>query len=429
MGGNQMRISRILGVGVLGLSLAAAATSAKAEEITLWSHWADHETKVNFVEEAAKRFEKNNPGHTVKISWYQKNPLYAALKASLQAGTGPDIFYCEPNQTEYIDNDLILALDDQLNWGDIEQWARDSWTFGGKAYALPLEAFTVELYYDKDRMKELGVDLGESKQLDQATFLDVVKKAADKGVTPIVQGVGDRPFPGAYLLHELILKKIGRDDYQKLWSGDVKFSDPRVVEVLNYVRQLVDAGAYPKSFSTLKLGESHYYFHTKPGGLMFPMGSWYTSRAFNPAEKGGQPENFSLGIMQMPVPDGAECPECKTSAIGGSFCINSGTKNPELAVAVLNEMATVDMGTRWLADILVQTGVKSDASKIEGKYKPYFEELQAINADAKFFAGIPQHHIKGQCAETFAQVLNAAFPAGQIGVDQAVQMMDEACKK
>jgi hypothetical protein len=34
-----------------------------------------------------------------------------------------------------------------------------------------------------------------------------------------------------------------------------------------------------------------------------------------------------------------------------------------------------------------------------------------------------------ECAETFTQVLNAAFPAGQIGVDQAVQMMDEACKK
>jgi len=422
-----MRISRILGAGALGLSLAAAAPSAKAAEITLWSHWADHQTKVAFVEEAAKRFEKNNPDHTVKISWYQKNPLYAALKASMQAGTAPDVFYCEPSQTEYIDNDLIMPLDDHLNWDNIEQWARDSWTFDGKSYALPLEAFTVELYYNTDKMKELGVDLGGDKQIDHAAFMDVIKKARAAGVTPIVQGVGDRPYPGAYFTHEMILKKIGSEDYGKLWSGEVKFSDPRVVEVFNYVKSLVDAGAYPKSFSTLKLGESHYYFHTKPGGLMFPMGSWYTSRAFNPPEQGGQPEDFPLGIMKMPVPDGADCPECKTSAIGGSFCINSGSDNPELAVALLNEMATVDMGTKWLADILVQTGVKSDASKITGQYKPYFEELQTINADAKFFTGIPLHHIKGQCAETFKQVMNGAFPAGQIGVDQTVQMMDQAC--
>ncbi len=425
-----MRISRTaVHAAALGLSVALAAGSAKAEEITLWSHWADHDTKVAFVEEAARRFEANNPGHTVKISWYQKNPLYAALKGALQAGTGPDIFYCEPNQTEYIDNGFLFPLDDDLNWANVEDWARKSWTFGGKTYALPLEAFTVEMYYNTEKMKELGVDLPASKQVDQAAFLDIVKKSAAAGVTPIVQGVGDRPFPGAYLLHELILKKIGAEDYQKLWNGELGFGDPRVREVFAYVRELVDAGAYPKSFSTLKLGESHYYFHTQPGGLMFPMGSWYTSRAFNPPDKGGQPENFPLGIMKVAAPDGAACPECKTSAIGGSFCVNAESKDPKLAAGVLNEMATVEMGTKWLATILVQTGVKSDASQITGQYRPYFEELQEINKDAEFFVGIPQHHIQGQCAETFAQVMNAAFPAGQIGVDEAISLMDQACKK
>ncbi|MCB1807500.1 MAG: ABC transporter substrate-binding protein, partial [Candidatus Competibacteraceae bacterium] len=78
-----------------------------------------------------------------------------------------------------------------------------------------------------------------------------------------------------------------------------------------------------------------------------------------------------------------------------------------------------EMGTQWLATILVQTGIKSDASQITGQYKPYFEELEALNANARFFVGIPQHHIKGQCAETFKQVMNAAFPAGQIDVDDA----------
>ena len=37
-----------------------------------------------------------------------------------------------------------------------------------------------------------------------------------------------------------------------------------MVGVFKWVKALVDAGAYPKNFMTLKLGESHYYFYQKP---------------------------------------------------------------------------------------------------------------------------------------------------------------------
>ena len=420
-----------LAVRLLGPSALAAmtltATGSAAQELQLWSHWADHETKVQFVEEAVQRFEEQHQGASVKISWYQKPPLQAALAASLQAGEGPDIFYCEPSWSEYVDNGMLHALDDIVNWSNVEDWARNSWTFGGTTYGLPLEVSTVELYYDKDKLAELGIELPENKQLDQAAFEEVVGKAADAGITPIVQGVGDRPYPGAYLLHETLLKKLGADDYGKLMNGELSFKDPRVVASFQFVKDLVDMGGYPKSFSTLKLGESHYYFHTNPGGLLFPMGSWYTSRAFNPPDKGGQPEDFPLGIMHFPAPTDAACPECRSINVAGSYCVNADTEHPELAGAVLSEMATPEMGTRWLTTVLVQTGVKSDAGAISGKYKPYFDELTAINQDAEYFIGGPLDFMKGQCGETFKQVMNAAFPAGQIGVEQATEMMDAAC--
>lgn len=417
---------RLLVPSTLAL-LTAAGNGVAAQELQLWSHWADHETKVQFVEEAVRRFEEQHPDASVKISWYQKPPLQAALAASLQAGEGPDIFYCEPAWSEYVDSGFLHPLDEIVDWSNVEDWARNSWTFDGVTYGLPLEVSTVEMYYNKDKLAELGVALPEDKQLDQAAFTELVSKAADAGITPIVQGVGDRPYPGAYLLHETLLKKLGPDDYGKLMTGALSFKDPRVVASFQFVKDLVDMGAYPKSFSTLKLGESHYYFHTNPGGLLFPMGSWYTSRAFNPVDKGGQPENFPLGIMEFPVPDDAACPECKTINVAGSYCINADSEHPELAGAVLSEMATPDMGTRWLTTVLVQTGVKSDPGAISGKYKPYFDELTALNADTEYFVGAPLDFMKGQCGETFTQVMNAAFPAGQIGVEQATEMMDAAC--
>jgi multiple sugar transport system substrate-binding protein len=181
------------------------------------------------------------------------------------------------------------------------------------------------MYYNTDELAKLGVELPASKQFDQAAFEDLVRQAADAGITPIVAGIGDRPYPGAYMLAETLLKKLGKDDYGRLLQGGLSFKDPRVIEAFQFVGDLVEQGGYPKSFSTLKLGESHYYFHTNPGGLLFPMGSWYTSRAFNPPDKGGQPEDFPLGLMRFPAPDGADCPKCKTLSVGGSFCINANS--------------------------------------------------------------------------------------------------------
>ena len=184
---------------------------ARAEDVTLevWSHEADEPAKVAFRELAARNLEKAHPGVKVKITWYEKNPLFAALKTALPAGKGPDVFYLEPDQTEYITAGYIVPLDDLVNWNNIEPWARKVWTHDGKTYGIPQEAYTVELYYNKDMLKQLGVTLPANAQFTQSQFLELVKKARAAGMTPISQGVGDRPYPGAYITVEALLRKLG----------------------------------------------------------------------------------------------------------------------------------------------------------------------------------------------------------------------------
>jgi multiple sugar transport system substrate-binding protein len=424
--------TRWLAVGALVIALgisASASVSAGEITLTMWSHEASEPAKVAWREGAARNFEAKNPGVKVKITWYEKEALYAALKTALRAGQAPDLFYMEPDQTEYIENGFLLPLNDLVNWGNIYDWARAVWTYDGKTYGLPQEVYTIELYYNKDLMNKLGVTLPPNGQVGQAQFLEIVKKSVAANITPIAQGVGDRPYPGAYVINQSLLEKLGRDDYGKLLKGKLSYKDPRIVEVLTYVKELVNAGAYPKSFATLKLGESHYYFHTKPGALMFPMGAFYTGRAFVPPDKGGQPENFPLGIMSFPAVDRGACNHCKTLTVGASFGINATTKYPKLAAGMLNEMATPEMGASWLSTILLQTAIKTDASKVTGKYASYFKELAERNKDAEFFIGEPRGLLKGQCRDTFEQVVNAAFPGGLLSVEKAVDMMDQSCYK
>lgn len=418
----------LIGVAALATSAGLVQAQTTPQSISMWSHWPDEQSKRGFIEERVKAFEAATPQCKVNLQFIQKSDLYASVKTSVRTGQAPDIFWLEPDEIAFAKSGFLEPLDGYVNLANLEDWARQSWTVNGKVYGLPVEAYSVELYYNKDLLKKVGITPPTNMQMSQAQFTDLVKKSAAAGITPIASGVGDRPYPGAYLLQEILLRKLGLDDYRALLTGKLSFNDPRVIEGMTWVKELVDGGAYPKSFSTLKLGESHYYFHTNPGAMMFPIASWYTGRAFVPAEKGGQPQGFQLGLMKFPAMAGSKCPECKTLAVGGSYVMYSRSKNKECAGKLLSSIATVENGNKWMESVLLQTGVRTDPSRIQSIHAQYFKDLQERSVGAKFFIGTPLHFMSGKCGDTFSQVLNRAFPAGLISVKDAATQMDAACK-
>lgn len=429
-----MNIKSLLCFTTLGaIALAAVLSPMPADakqKLTMWSHFADHQAVRALYSELEATFEKENPDIDLEMTFYEKKALFAAEMTALRAGEGPDIIYLEPDRVQFIDAGLVKPLNGLMDLDRLEDFAKEAYTRDGKVYALSMQAFTVELYYRKDLMDKIGVKLPADYTQTQAEFLDMVKKSKAAGIVPVVQGIGDRPYPGSYLIHELLLRKLGRDDYAKLWAGKLSFKDKRIVEVFDFMKEVIDAGAYPKTFTTLKLGESHYYFHTKPGGLTFPLGSWYSSRAFNDPDKGGQPAGFPLGIMQFPKMDNGACPNCKTIGVAGSYGINANSKQPELAGKFLDVMAREEVGRKWISTVFVGTGVKVDTSGgFKGTYADYFTQLGERSKGREFFLGTPIDHIRGKCKETFIQVMNGAFPAGLMKPDQAISMMDGACYK
>jgi hypothetical protein len=46
-----------------------------------------------------------------------------------------------------------------------------------------------------------------------------------------------------------------------------------------------------------------------------------------------------------------------------------------------------------------------------------------------YFVGQPLDLVRGQCKDTFGQVLNSGFPGGLLTVDQTVKMMNTGCYK
>jgi len=397
--------------------------------LSIWSHEADEPAKVAVREKVAREMERSHPGLRVTITWYDAEGLVVALKTSLAAGQGPDVFYIETDWSDLLTDGYVLPLDDLIDWNNIYPWARETWIRGGKTWAVPQEVYTDELYYNKDLLAKLGFVLPASAQFSQDHFVDLVEKARSAGITPIAQGVGDRNFPGAYILTQALLHKLGLSDYGKLFVGRLSFEDPRVASVFRWVKELVDVGAYPKDFMTLKLAESHYYFYQRPGAVMLPMGSWYTGRAFVPVDDGGQPEDFPLGIMQFPAMDGGACNECKVRAVGSSFAINAASPHRQLAAEFLNRMSQPEIGKLWIDTVHLQTAIKAQGSPASGYYAAYYRELMARQQGTHYFDMDPSDFLEGECLDTFVQVMNSSFPAGLLSVEEALRLMNQGCYK
>jgi multiple sugar transport system substrate-binding protein len=420
----------ITGAALLLLGLLVRQLTKPRVEVTtltIWSHEADEPAKVAVRERVAREIERAHPGVRVRITWYDSQGLVVALKTSLPAGQGPDVFYIETDWSDLITDGYVLPLDGLIDWGNIYPWARKAWIRDGKTWAVPQEVYTDELYYNKALLTKLGFTLPPNGQFSQAQFLDLVKKARAAGITPIAQGVGDRNYPGAYILTQALLHKLGLEDYARLFNGQLSFQDPRVVAVFQWVKELVDAGAYPKNFMTLKLAESHFYFYQRPGAVMLPMGSWYTGRAFVPVEEGGQPEDFPLGIMQFPAMDDGACNECKVRAVGSSFAINAASPHRQLAAEYLNAMSRPEIGTLWIDTVHLQTAVIAEGSPGRSKYPGYYKELMVRQQGAKYFDMDPSDFLEGQCLDTYVQVINSSFPGGLLSVDEAIRLMNRGC--
>ena len=148
-------------------TLAAAAVwsggrAAQAEDVTItvWSHEADEPAKVAFREQAAARtWRRPIPASTSRSPGTRRTRLYAALKTALPAGQGPDVFYLEPDQTEYITNGYIVPLDDLVDWSnDLRLGARRSGPMTARPGAcrrrpIPTSSTTTRTCWTK-----LGVD-------------------------------------------------------------------------------------------------------------------------------------------------------------------------------------------------------------------------------------------------------------------------------
>ncbi len=427
---------RMMGWFVVVCALSMALGGAvQAAELTWWSHWAIEDNKKTVLFEAKRRFEAKHPGSTVTITFYEKKNMWPTLRAAFTAGSGfPDVFYYDNDVPEFIATGWLADLSSGIRWENIEPYGKAFWTrpgSGGKVgtWAIPVEAASDEIYYNKKMFRQLGITVPASFAFTQDEFKEVVAKCAKAGYAAFATGAADREWAAMYVPNALLLSKLGGDELKRLARGDLSWKDPRVVEVFRYYKELIDLGAYAKTLSSMTLAEAHRYFHTDQKACMFPVGSWYTGRAFVPPDKGGQPKDFELGLLNNPLMKDGKGHREKFLGVGGSLAVAAKSPNLALALQVANAFADVEIGNMWMAKTGVQTGIKTDPARIDSPIKWYFEEYDKVNKGTRWIDLTAQNMkapMKPGLWEAYVATVNQGLPNKLIGPDEALAKLEDA---
>jgi multiple sugar transport system substrate-binding protein len=421
---------------VVGTEWIEPVGVAQAAQLSWWSHWATEENNKIVLLEVAKKFEAQHPGNTVKITFYEKANMWPALRATFAAGSGfPDLFYFDRDALEFISAGWLADLSTAIRLNNIEPFAKDYWTLpgpGGKVgmWAVPVQTGTEEIYYNKKLVRQLGITVPANHAFTQDEFKRVVATCAKAGYAAFAAGAADRDWGALFLPSELLLSKLGAKDLNRLALGEMSWKDSRVVEVFRYYKELIDLGAYAKTFSSMGLADGHRYFYTEQKACMFPYNSSYVARAFVPPAKGGQPEDFELGIVNYPLMKDGKGHGEKFLTVGGSLSVAAKSPNLPLALELANTFADPEIGNLWMSKTSMLTGIKSDMARVESPRKAYLKEYTEVNKNSTMITtgggqGLKLEMPPGVWA-VWVAVMNQGLPNKLIGVDAALDKMEQA---
>ncbi|MEX3957584.1 ABC transporter substrate-binding protein [Trinickia sp. EG282A] len=186
------------------------------------------------------QFRKANPDIDLKVT-YVGEEAYKVQISGWLATDPPDVlsWHNGERMAYFAKRGLLqdLSSDWQKNgWDQTYASVKQSSTWAGKQYSVPLGTDAYGFFYRKDLFEKAGIS-GEPTTWDQ--FLDDCKKLKASGVAPIAVAARDSWTLAAWFDY-LDLRINGYAFHQKLMAGDVPYTDARVRKVYETWKTLID---------------------------------------------------------------------------------------------------------------------------------------------------------------------------------------------
>ena len=148
-----------------------------------------------------------------------------------------------------------------------------------------------------------------------------------------------------------------------------------------------------------------------------------------PPDKGGQPKEFELGMLNNTLTKDGKGHGQKFLGVAGSLAVAAKGPNLPLALKVADTFADVEIGNLWMAKTGVQTGIKTDVARIDSPLKWYFDEYGRVNKSTKWVDLTAQQVrvvMKPGVWDVYVATVNQGLPNKLLGPDEALAKLEEA---
>ncbi|MFI7642455.1 extracellular solute-binding protein [Nonomuraea sp. NPDC049400] len=174
---------------------ASASRSAGGGTYTIWDPYPQYDKSSEWV----RLLEKcgTDAGVKVERTGYDTSDLTNKALLAAQQGNSPDVLIVDNPVVSTLAEAGVLTTteENKLDVSAIAPNLLAAGQSGGKTYGVPIGANTLALYYNKEVLKEAGVDIASVKDWASLTAaLAKVKAAGKKGITFSAIGTEEGSF-------------------------------------------------------------------------------------------------------------------------------------------------------------------------------------------------------------------------------------------
>lgn len=228
-------------------------SSKDGVKIRLLTRMAGTSTQVTIYNDIIDEFKQKHPDVTIiDDSQSDEGAFNNILSTNIASGDMANIFRIQgvANLSDYIDNGLLLDispyLEEDSEWGGgFTEGSLSYYQVPGYegTYAVPMESGLIGVYYNKEIFSQAGI---ETFPETWDELLIAIEKLNGIDIIPIAMGAQSTYMAG-HLHDQIFYKWAGTEAAKKLGSREMKWTDDEVVQTLQYVKDLIEVGAFDES--------------------------------------------------------------------------------------------------------------------------------------------------------------------------------------
>lgn len=330
----KLAFASVMVVAFAGVQVTSVFADEAETTIRVLTHMSDQMNAI--IEE----FEAENEGITVEVDNCSYDDLNDQYEVLLSSGSKEyDVLIVDgPNTAAYVSRGYLAPLNDYFTEDEINAFSEalvNQGTVDGSFYSAPLGDSCTVLYYNKDLLKEAGVEW-DFEQYDgvnsRITWEELITLATDvtnkidpdgsKGILPIEFG----QVSEVYMMNTLPNSLGGANISEDGLSVEGILDSEAWITALTWYQENVNAGVFSRGTHGFE-GYNNFYAGKSVFILM-------TTDSYNYALAGGMTTD-NLGFTYQPCFEGHEG-EVATACGNWTAAINSNSENKDAAGKFVN---------------------------------------------------------------------------------------------